>query len=472
MAREGLIDSQAYDLGEALGRLALGMQTQPEFYDRESPPQKAPQQSAQTVIVVSGAVKYLSRMQLSQAHAASLIDASGEVRFTHQLLQEYFAARRMQGEIAAGRLNASDLWPAESWWERNAWEEATLLLAGTHTEGILPVLHLLADAQPEMTARCIVESGAERPDDAVLLNLRERWLPRLTDTTRDPDPRARAAIGRAFGLLRLRSGEHLDNRTGVALRLDGVPDIQWIPIPAGHFIYGEVESGRNWLDAQVKKLIPRPRTISLPAFRIARYPITYAQFQSFLDAEDGWRNTDWWARLSASEDDRTTPGDQNLKYWNHPRERVSWYDAMAYCRWLSARLGLPITLPTEQQWERAARYTDGRKYPWGNGYEQGRANTSSETARIGRSSAAGLYPDGRSEEGVDDLAGNVWEWCLNEHAQPKRIQAEGAAIRVVRGGSWIGSSNSARAAYRDRYSPGSRYNGFGFRVVVGVAPVS
>jgi formylglycine-generating enzyme required for sulfatase activity len=426
-----------------LAVLAFAMQTQPDAHATEG-------QGAGTVLGKVQALEHLSMDDLKLAQRASLIDASEQVRFTHQLLQEYFVARHMQTEIDAGRLHAETLWPPENWWARNAWEEATLLLAGSHTQGLGAVVNWLMDAQPEMAARCIAEAGAGALDDKDLHDLRARWLPRL-DPAHEPKAQARAAVGRALGLVRLSTGELLDDRPGVGVNVQsGLPDIDWEPIPGGPFIYGEDTT---------------QTTQNLPAFKIARYPVTYAQYQCFLDAGDGWRDKRWWQGLSADDDERNTTDEQAFKYWNHPRETVSWYDAVAFCRWLSARLGYTVTLPSEQQFERAARFTDGRAYPWGDDYRAGHANTDSEKDPIGKTTAVGLYPAGASVEGVCDLSGNVWEWCRNEHSNPERMQDAGGEARVVRGGSWDVSSLNARAAYRGNNLPFVRFNDFGFRLV-------
>ena len=147
---------------------------------------------------------------------------------------------------------------------------------------------------------------------------------------------------------------------------------------------------------------------------------------------------------------------------------MSWYEAMAFCAWLSYRLGYAVTLPTEVQWEKAARGTDGRTFPWGPEWREGFANT--YESGIGRTSAVGIFPQGQSPYGVMDLAGNVWEWCLNEYEHPERIQRTGREPRGVRGGSWYGDQARARADYRGGDHPHYRCGYFGFRVVC-AAPI-
>jgi Sulfatase-modifying factor enzyme 1 len=127
------------------------------------------------------------------------------------------------------------------------------------------IIRWLANAQPEVAAQCILESGAEIANQPALLReLQSAWLPRLTSLEREPAPESRAAIGRALGRL------GLDNRKGTGLRPDGLPDIDWVEILGGEFLYGEGERRR------------------IETFRMARYPVTNAQFQAFLDARDGY----------------------------------------------------------------------------------------------------------------------------------------------------------------------------------------
>ena len=97
---------------------------------------------------------------------------------------------------------------------------------------------------------------------------------------------------------------------------------------------------------------------------------------------------------------------------NHPVVAVSWYEALAFCNWLGEKLGVKVSLPTEAQWEKAARGTDGRQYPWGEKITPDHANYA-ET-KIDATSAVGIFPKGASPYGALDMSGNVWEWCLTK----------------------------------------------------------
>jgi formylglycine-generating enzyme required for sulfatase activity len=271
---------------------------------------------------------------------------------------------------------------------------------------------------------------------------------------------------------RLKAGDELaalgDPRPGIGLMPapDGsgalIPDIDWVPIPdEGNFIYGEGDS---------------QRALRLPPFKMARYPITHAQFQAFIDAKDGFHNLEWWQGLSATNHHKHSPGDQTFKFANHPHENVSWYDAIAFCRWLSKKLGQGVRLPTEWEWEKAARGMDGFTYPWGNEYIPGYANINETVSKVGpyylrSTSPVGMYyPQGASPYGVLDLSGNVWEWCLNEYVNPNKVEVTDDATRVLRGGSWNDNQGSARTAYRSGGSPDFRYYFIGFRVVSAPVP--
>ncbi|AGA91585.1 hypothetical protein Thimo_2887 [Thioflavicoccus mobilis 8321] len=266
------------------------------------------------------------------------------------------------------------------------------------------------------------------------------------------DHQRRALIGARLDLLG-------DPRPGIGCTPGGTPDIAWYPVPGGE------------VTIEVERLIrggTKPKVKAIAPFHIARYPVTVTQYRAFLQAEDGWRDPQWWA----NDLDRDPEGDSyDLgRYDNHPALYVSWFDAMAYCRWLSNRLGLLIRLPDEWEWQQAATGGDAAQiFPWGAEWnpktEPCRANTFE--ARLGGVTAVGMYPAGASPGGVVDMAGTVWEWCLNKHDSPLATESrpDNFDRRVVRGGSWYVVQSYARSAARYRSNPSSRDSGLGFRVL-------
>jgi formylglycine-generating enzyme required for sulfatase activity len=223
-------------------------------------------------------------------------------------------------------------------------------------------------------------------------------------------------------------------------------------------------------------------------FYIARYPITYVQFQAFLDDKDmGFDHDEWWLGLTP-EFQKQEMYEQLYKYDNHPRDTVTWYQAVAFCRWLTARLppdawpsgnilvgdDCVIRLPTEWEWQQAV--TGGRSdytYPWGKEWDGRRANI--QTSGIGLTTAVGMYPAGASPAPVEalDMIGNVMEWCLNEYKNPANVNIAGDAWRVKRSSSFIEHPYFSRALLRHRSfetHPGSVEHYFGFRVAVGAVP--
>jgi formylglycine-generating enzyme required for sulfatase activity len=234
------------------------------------------------------------------------------------------------------------------------------------------------------------------------------------------------------------------------------PPFEWCEIPS-------VEGFRLLTDEGDKG------TYDIAQFYMAKYPITYAQFQVFVDAADGFYNDEWWQGLAAVKKHKSKPGEQEWPIDNHPRENVSWYDAVAFTRWLSSKLGYEVRLPTEWEWQWAAQGDDGREYPWGNRFAKSKCNT--RESGIGQTTPVDKYPTGISPYSVYDMAGNVHEWCLNRHSVPSDVGLGGTTQRVVRGGSWRGLGQFARAVYRDYgCNPDFRDRIYGFRVA-GFVPV-
>ncbi len=213
-------------------------------------------------------------------------------------------------------------------------------------------------------------------------------------------------------------------------------------------------------------------------FFISKYPITVAQFDAFIEADDGWRNTAWWDFSDDAAFWRKAhrkPMEMEHNALNIPRTFVNWYDALAFCNWLTARvmskieasgtnLKLKVTLPTEQQWQRAARGDNHHwEYPWGNEFDKSLCNTPDSRNR--QPTPVNKYPRGASPYGVFDMSGNVWEWCLTEWITDK-VDLDGERKRVVRGGSWDYLKHFARIVHRNWFEQGEANNGTGFRIAL------
>jgi len=287
----------------------------------------------------------------------------------------------------------------------------------------------------------------------------------------------------AAGGLRARAGDTLARLGDLRFREDvwylpGDSMFGFIEIPAGPFTMGSALDDPDAYDSEKDQ-----HTVRLPQYFIARYLVTVAQFRAFVD-DSGYTWED---------------KDQQQGLANHPVVYVSWYDALAYCAWLTEKLrdmawplatclhqGWQVTLPSEAEWEKAARSTDGRLYPWGNTPDPDRANY--EDTGIGTTSAVGCFPGGKSPYGVEDMSGNVWEWTRSKDGaypypatnvarawrevllKPGEILHEDDVLCVLRGGVFGTPPQDARCAARplDRTRSLDRYAGF--RMVVAQFP--
>ncbi len=393
--------------------------------------------------------------------------------FPHRTFQEFLAGCHLS-------VNRFARAAAEHALRGSAWRETLLLATGnlvfnqrnidTPVDAVSRILNRAApradDAQwrlyplaGEMLLLVGLDNLARDEDGMVALRDTRAGLAALLDAGALP-VRERAAAGRVLAQLG-------DPRPGVGLRPDGLPDMVWCDVPAGEFIMGSDDGHDDEKPRRVVR-IDRP-------YRIARYPVTHSQFQAFVESGE-YDDPRWWDGLAANERNRRVH-EASFPYANHPRDRLNWYQAVAFTRWLTARYqaaGLigadeVIRLPTEVEWERAARGTDGRIYPYGDEFDPAKGNT--RETRIGMTSAVGMFPDGASPVEALEMSGNVWEWCLNEYEHPERTDIGGTARRVLRGGSFDYDQDYARAAARLGNVPGFRYYRYGARYVV-AAPVA
>ena len=318
-------------------------------------------------------------------------------------------------------------------------------------------------------------------------------------------------------------GELGDPRPGVTVIKDGdgnpklfnglkLPDFVWEPIPKGAFLMGtEGEEG----DADEKPA----HQVTVEAFSLSRYPVTNAQYACFVEAggysdEQYWQEPktalDWlrggkadlallddnpeykksYEDWLAQEKTRRQPWFWEQRQWNnpnHPVVGVCWYEALAFCQWLNAQHIYPgrVRLPTEAEWEYAARGWEGLRYAWGNDPDPSLGNYFDTGLR--RTSTVGLFPAGKSfaDRGIKlyDMSGNVWEWTSSQWGGKVnapdftytlwvkqaglREDLNPLALRVMRGGSWYFRTDLVRCAVRDGDLPLHRLNNLGFRLVLG-----
>ena len=232
-----------------------------------------------------------------------------------------------------------------------------------------------------------------------------------------------------------------------------------IDVPAGEVLLGNdprPSAGPAVLDEAPQHEVP------VAAVALSATPVTNAQFAAFVDATGHSPPPHW-------------PGDSLPEQLSdHPVTHVDWHDASAFCRWLGGRL------PTEAEWEKAARGTDARLYPWGPDEPQAeRVPPSAAGPKQGGTTAVGAHADGASPYGLLDMAGNVWEWVSTVYApypydahDGREDQASGLP-RVLRGGSFSSpTSRNLRCAARSRSAPGRRSPHIGFRVAASAAETS
>ncbi|HEY7020692.1 MAG TPA: SUMF1/EgtB/PvdO family nonheme iron enzyme [Ktedonobacterales bacterium] len=199
-------------------------------------------------------------------------------------------------------------------------------------------------------------------------------------------------------------------------------------VPAGAFLMGSDKR----TDSQAYDDELPQQSVTLAAFQVGKYPVTVAEYACFVRA--GQKEPTNWQ--------------QQLGKLDHPVVYVSWQDAVAYAQWLAAQTGQPWRLPSEAEWEKAARGTDGRIYPWGDTFDASCCNTSEGGKRT--TTPVGSYPSGASPYGAQEMSGNVRGWTSSVYkpypytASDGRERAESTESRVLRGGSWYSLAGGAR----------------------------
>jgi formylglycine-generating enzyme required for sulfatase activity len=389
-------------------------------------------------------------------------------QFAHLSFQEFLAARRLaKMREKAYPVLAEHL--LDSWWR-----ETLMLVYGfgkmDYPEAAKAYLDWLqtqngADegrlAGLELAGAALLE--VEKAQPAAVEKMAQTLSAVLFDPARQSSPRTRWRAGDTLARL----GDPRFDPDWYFLPRE--PLLGFIKIPAGAFVMGS--------DPQVDKDTrddEKPQhTLFLPDYYLGKYPVTTAQFGVFVKSS-GYtpQNEDCLRELP-----------------NHPVRWVTWYEACAYCEWLDRMLhgredlpgllkdvlsqGGRVSLPSEAEWEKAARGVDGRLYPWGNDYDPKKANVEMQ---IGEPSCVGSFPAGGSLYGCADLAGNVWEWTRSLFKIYPYVSFDGRedltlkGSRVLRGGSFIDHNRGIHCTSRSCDNPGEGDFSLGFRVSV-VSPV-
>jgi formylglycine-generating enzyme required for sulfatase activity len=461
-----------------------------------------------------------------------------EVRFYHQLLQEYFAGRRLAERPDPGLVRTS--------WQANratpplkqvlaslpdsdplpllpstGWEETTRLAAAMVNDADAFVAALMKVNLP-LAGRC-----AAQPDVRISDDLRARLRQSLIARSGDPkaDLRARIAAGLALGEL---GDPRFQRRSGVEAPYLWPPLVE---IPGGSYSIGS-EEGHYEDEAPV-------HTVTLNRFWTGQFPVTNAEWALFMEAQ-GYEDERWWAtpedqawqrgertaegpkqdwrelrqqlqqgferiralqqqgritskqaddweQIARMDDDafeallddwyptgrQTRPAFWNDEAFNNPAQPVvgvSWFEARAYCAWLSEQTGRTFRLATEVEWEAAARGLAGRRYAYGDTFDALRCNAFE--SHIRRTTPIGVFPGGETPQGLVDMTGNTWDWTSSLHrpypyaaGDGRESPMTGDGRRVLCGGSWGLDPILARATCRCHDPPGLRSGGCGVRVV-------
>ena len=398
--------------------------------------------------------------------------------FPHRTFQEYLAA------TAIGKMQNFEAFMKECLLRDAAWwKEVFLLAVGSCRKHPLQIYYLLDCLLPEGP-----DTGVLNAENCALACLaaeamgETRFDKLFSSAGQAGDGRSKKMFlrVRAWLLAAMAADNVLTPKqradAGNALNHIGDPrfDPKWWRLPAEK-LWGFVMISKGpFRMGSDKKRDPKANknefplhTVHLSRYAIGKYPVTVAQYRVFLEDSKKDPDEDW---------------KEANQYDNHPVVVVSWHDAKKYCEWLAGKFEsvgwkVRLGLPTEAQWEKAARSTDGRIYPWGDEADPDKANYGD--TGLGTTSAVGCFPSGTSPYGLQEMSGNVWEWCEDSgegwgYAFKTDTYKEGitdpvgreGSVRVLRGGSWGFVAANCRAANRYGDGPSHRNRVHGFRLVL------
>ena len=416
-----------------LRELALAMQTHEDGRQKQVPLAWAGDQLRGTFGRREAAEQFL---RAEQADSGIVVSRGKELAFWHLTFQEYLAALEIAGWEDSAQYAL--LLGARPKIYEPEWRETVLLYGGLlYNAGPRKVdafLRKVLDGmgtKPSLEARakCVGLIGALLPDLVGYVVGDQRYGESLRLVMDIFDVEKSKGVPFAD---RLAAAEALGQAGDPRLA-----EQEWVVIP---------ETKKYWIGAQNnapkvrnydKDAFPdeTPREVTLPAFRIAPFPVTVAEYARFVEDGQGEAPKDWAGQL---------------EHPNWPVVRVTWHEAKAYCEWAGGRL------PTEEEWERAARGPECWKYPWGNyPIEPTRANY--DESKIGHPTPVGLYPTGVSAEGACDMLGNIWEWTSSVYSEERRSY-------TVRGGSFSSNRRLTRLSHRNNNVADEEVPSLGFRL--------
>lgn len=440
---------------------------------------------------VRSEIDFRKLFEFVSIHAGILVERSPtEFRFAHGQFQEYLAARKLyeteQGPsellalletnfarwIEVSRL-LCDLFVAKQQREK-AWSLVDSLISHK-----APELNWLGT---DLFLTCL-HSFEEK--DEIFAATKRKILRKGAQTLRRKNRGLSQAQVCDFVKCLSRLG---DSRKGVGLK-SGLPELRWVRLSGGMHYVGtsaEEEDILRSLGAEGWQftLEKDKHQVNISDFEISTYPVTTAQFYAFLTSDDGYKNNNWWpfgsnAKLQSPESHPCILEREG----NEPATFVTWFEAVAFAKWLSDRTDSSLRLPTEVEWEISARSPSSTIFRWGNGFRPDLANT--REAALGKVVGVGCFPSWSNGGGEEfdvavDMVGNCWEWCSSivESGEKKpflypyspndgreEMVEDGSNLRATRGGFFGNPQIVARPAYRGRDLPGSRLARQGFRLV-------
>ena len=474
-----ILGKQAFDTGDKrllLQSIALAIhEKERKDIDAEDLRRLLAEHFAEMLPEKRGVRRAVERFLQNIAERAGILiaRAEGVYAFSHLTFQEYLAASAIaaRDDYLSYTLERS----ADAWWREVILLEAGYLSMQSKertTNLIKAIIEQQEEPEPYHNLVLGAESLRDVGENRVSGNLGSSLRTQLQAELETPVPdgwmgkvRTRLTRGMTAEQLtarRVSAANALAHVGGNQYWSSPYGEPEWVDIPAGEFWMGS-ETDQSFSD---EKPVHK---IHLPAFQISRVPITNAQYAFFIEATE-------YEAPRHFEDGRAPKGKES-----HPVINVNWHDALAYCKWMSEVSGKNITLPSEAEWEKAARGSqDKREYPWGDDFELTRCNTSE--LGLGTTTPVGIFQEGASPYGVLDLSGNVWEWTRSlwgkdrmdaDFSYPydvddgrENLEASDEVARVLRGGSWDLNNWLARCAYRFNYFPDDRNYFIGFRLVV------